>query len=199
MGRRAWGAGFGLFAFVPFCMPNRTKCILLGTGRRAPGGGGCLLFCRGDRKARCGSFGAEQHHAHITETNRMHLVLIGMQNRTFGPYLAAMYRIIISLVPDQVARRPRSGAGGSEGRRRGAAAAAAGCRKAAGCREAGSRCGGRDLGCVGAFWAFLGLGTRAAHPARVPTPLSPAQADIQTEGLTEGPFLRCTSASGFRG
>jgi hypothetical protein len=30
----------------------------------------------------------------ITETNRIHLVLFVMQNRTFGPYLAAIHRIL---------------------------------------------------------------------------------------------------------
>jgi hypothetical protein len=34
----------------------------------------------------------------ITETNRIELVLSGMQNRTLHPYLAAIYRIFISLV-----------------------------------------------------------------------------------------------------
>jgi hypothetical protein len=33
----------------------------------------------------------------VTETNRIHLDLFGMQNRTLGPYLAAMYRILIPL------------------------------------------------------------------------------------------------------
>jgi hypothetical protein len=43
-------------------------------------------------------------HGHdIAETNRMHLVLFGMQNRTFGPYLAANNRILISVM-----RVPRS-------------------------------------------------------------------------------------------
>jgi hypothetical protein len=32
----------------------------------------------------------------ITETTRIHLVLFGMQNRTFGPYLAAIERILVS-------------------------------------------------------------------------------------------------------
>jgi hypothetical protein len=32
----------------------------------------------------------------ITEANRIHLVLFGMQNRTCGPYLAANNRILIS-------------------------------------------------------------------------------------------------------
>jgi hypothetical protein len=34
----------------------------------------------------------------ILKPIRMHLVLSGMQNRTFGPYLAAMHRILISVV-----------------------------------------------------------------------------------------------------
>jgi hypothetical protein len=34
--------------------------------------------------------------AHITETNRIHLILFGMQNRTCVSYLAATHRIIIS-------------------------------------------------------------------------------------------------------
>jgi hypothetical protein len=34
----------------------------------------------------------------ITEINRIHLVLSDMQNRTFGPYSAAMDWILISLV-----------------------------------------------------------------------------------------------------
>jgi hypothetical protein len=36
--------------------------------------------------------------AHITETNRIHLVLFDMQNTTFGPYLAATHRILISVM-----------------------------------------------------------------------------------------------------
>jgi hypothetical protein len=35
----------------------------------------------------------------ITETNRIHLVLFGMQNRTLGPYSAAINRIFISVMP----------------------------------------------------------------------------------------------------
>jgi hypothetical protein len=34
----------------------------------------------------------------ITETNMIQLVLSGMQNRTFSPCLAAMNRILISLM-----------------------------------------------------------------------------------------------------
>jgi hypothetical protein len=34
----------------------------------------------------------------ISETNRIHLVLFGMQNRISGPHLAAINRILISLV-----------------------------------------------------------------------------------------------------
>jgi hypothetical protein len=34
----------------------------------------------------------------IPETNRVHLALFGMQNRTFDPYLAANNRILISLM-----------------------------------------------------------------------------------------------------
>jgi hypothetical protein len=37
-----------------------------------------------------------QHLLDIAETIRIHLVLFGMQNRTLGPYLAAMHRILIS-------------------------------------------------------------------------------------------------------
>jgi hypothetical protein len=35
---------------------------------------------------------------HMSETNRVPLVLFGMQNKTTGPYLAAIDRILISLV-----------------------------------------------------------------------------------------------------
>jgi hypothetical protein len=38
--------------------------------------------------------------APITETNGMHLVLFGMQNRTFGSYSAANNRILISVMPE---------------------------------------------------------------------------------------------------
>jgi hypothetical protein len=37
--------------------------------------------------------------APITEINRIHLVLFGMQNRTFCPYLAAIDRILVSVMP----------------------------------------------------------------------------------------------------
>jgi hypothetical protein len=40
----------------------------------------------------------------ITETNRIHLALFGMQNRTFGPYLAAINRILISVVTEHAGR-----------------------------------------------------------------------------------------------
>jgi hypothetical protein len=33
-----------------------------------------------------------------TETNRMHLVVLGMQNSAFGPYLAVNDRILISVM-----------------------------------------------------------------------------------------------------
>jgi hypothetical protein len=36
----------------------------------------------------------------ITETNGIHLVLFVMKNRTFGPLLAAINRILISLMED---------------------------------------------------------------------------------------------------
>jgi hypothetical protein len=39
-----------------------------------------------------------RHAAVITETNRVHLVLFGMQNRTSGPYLAAINRMHVSLM-----------------------------------------------------------------------------------------------------
>jgi hypothetical protein len=42
---------------------------------------------RGCRSATC-----------IAETNRIHLVLFGMQNRTCGPYLAAIHRFLISIM-----------------------------------------------------------------------------------------------------
>jgi hypothetical protein len=47
-----------------------------------------------------------QHHCN----NRIRLVLFGMQNRTFGPYLAAMHRILIPIMQVQVlvfAKEPR--------------------------------------------------------------------------------------------
>jgi hypothetical protein len=34
----------------------------------------------------------------ITEASRIGLVLIGMQNRTFDPYLAAKHRILVSVM-----------------------------------------------------------------------------------------------------
>jgi hypothetical protein len=36
----------------------------------------------------------------FTESNRVHLVLFGMQNRTLGPYLAAFDRILIAVMLD---------------------------------------------------------------------------------------------------
>jgi hypothetical protein len=39
-----------------------------------------------------------RHGKYITETNRMHSVLFGMQNRTLRPYLTAMDRILISVM-----------------------------------------------------------------------------------------------------
>jgi hypothetical protein len=43
---------------------------------------------------------------YTSETNRIHLVLFGKQNRTSGPYLAAINRILISLM--KVKGRPRT-------------------------------------------------------------------------------------------
>jgi hypothetical protein len=34
----------------------------------------------------------------ITETNRIHMVLFGMKNRTLGPYLAAINGFLISVM-----------------------------------------------------------------------------------------------------
>jgi hypothetical protein len=42
--------------------------------------------------------GSRRAEGDATETNKIHWVLFGMQNRTFGPYLAADNRILISLV-----------------------------------------------------------------------------------------------------
>jgi hypothetical protein len=39
---------------------------------------------------------------HTAKTNRIQLVLYGMQNRTFGPYLAVINRILISLLASDV-------------------------------------------------------------------------------------------------
>jgi hypothetical protein len=44
----------------------------------------------------------------MTETNRIHLVLFGIQNRTFGPCLAANNRILISLMHTTVVARMRA-------------------------------------------------------------------------------------------
>jgi hypothetical protein len=47
----------------------------------------------------------------FTETNRICLVLFGMQNRTFGSYMAAMNRIhipVVWLAPRSDIRTPRS-------------------------------------------------------------------------------------------
>jgi hypothetical protein len=41
---------------------------------------------------------------YITETNRIKLVLSGLQNRTFGPYFAVIDRILISLMIGLCAR-----------------------------------------------------------------------------------------------
>jgi hypothetical protein len=44
------------------------------------------------------------HHVFwgITESNRIHVVLFGMQNSTFGPYLAAKHRILIPVMEARV-------------------------------------------------------------------------------------------------
>jgi hypothetical protein len=47
----------------------------------------------------------------MTETNRIYLVLFGMQSRTFGPYLAANNRILISLMADWAAAREQATTG----------------------------------------------------------------------------------------
>jgi hypothetical protein len=46
----------------------------------------------------------------IPEINKMHLILIGMQNRTLRPYLAAIDRILISVMCVNLAKR-QAGAG----------------------------------------------------------------------------------------
>jgi hypothetical protein len=53
-------------------------------------------MCHQAESTALGSTGAEHL---IPETNRIRLILFSMQNRTLGPYLAAINRIFISLVP----------------------------------------------------------------------------------------------------
>jgi hypothetical protein len=43
---------------------------------------------------------------YITETNTMHLVVFGVQNRTLRPYLAAINKILILLMMPGAAREP---------------------------------------------------------------------------------------------
>jgi hypothetical protein len=43
----------------------------------------------------------------ITEINRIHLVLFGMENKTFGPYLATVNMIRISVTNAKGPRRLR--------------------------------------------------------------------------------------------
>jgi hypothetical protein len=42
----------------------------------------------------------------ITETNRIYMVLFGMHSRAFDPYLAAMDRILISVMTEMINRDP---------------------------------------------------------------------------------------------
>jgi hypothetical protein len=57
-------------------------------------------------------FGLEGHAMDlpsITETNRIHLVLFGMQDKAVGPHLAAIHRILISAVKSAAPYTPRVG------------------------------------------------------------------------------------------
>jgi hypothetical protein len=60
-----------------------------------------LLVTIGKKSAQTairGNMSSSCSYSNITETNKIQLVLFGMQNRTFGPYLAANNRILISLM-----------------------------------------------------------------------------------------------------
>jgi hypothetical protein len=81
--------GIGQLVSVPHCF----TCLVV--GRMHPD----FRIIR--RKKRCTAHGSSVIHEaertqglFITETNRIHLVLFGMQNRTLGLYLAAINRIL---------------------------------------------------------------------------------------------------------
>jgi hypothetical protein len=67
---------------------------------------GCTIgaaTCRQHQEQATGFLAATAHqcstNAHgITEMSRIHSVLFGMQNRTFGPYLATLYMILIPVM-----------------------------------------------------------------------------------------------------
>jgi hypothetical protein len=49
----------------------------------------------------------------VTETNRTHLVLFGMKSRTCGPYLAAIYMILVSVMSHALGTSSTSRSSGS--------------------------------------------------------------------------------------
>jgi hypothetical protein len=90
--------------------PKRNKPVDSGIGRQAASkGAGSGGPFKGSEGLVGGSAPLEHTRAKgiITETNRMQFVLSGMHTRTSGPYLAAINRILISLMAD--AEAPRDG------------------------------------------------------------------------------------------
>jgi hypothetical protein len=104
---------------VLFCLPHRTTCILVGLSDVRPTMPSLATACDSFRALRslfsyCFltttaaserlKLVLERLHALpervalVPETNRIHLVLFDVQNRTSGPYLAATHRTLISLV-----------------------------------------------------------------------------------------------------
>jgi truncated hemoglobin YjbI len=63
-----------------------------------------VIYWNGMRKGR-----GRRLTAFITENNRIHLVLFGIQNRAFDPYLTAMHRILTSVMVVARARQVRRG------------------------------------------------------------------------------------------
>jgi hypothetical protein len=83
------------------CTAECRACGRRGARRAADGGAGALVaWLRFD-----GSAGPSAA-CNITETNRIHVVIFGIQNRTFGSWLAGLAPALLAMVPGILARSP---------------------------------------------------------------------------------------------
>jgi hypothetical protein len=73
-----------------------------------------VLFCCGPLVLSTSRASALLKLPDITESKRTHLVLFGMQNRSLGPSLAAIYRILVQKLRSSIPKFPRRASGTNE-------------------------------------------------------------------------------------
>jgi hypothetical protein len=105
--------GQGFYGLMDEVRAPCSLCTLrtLYTARSPTWGMGCFTYRDQlvTRALGCGQSSGACAWQCITEAKEIHLVLFGMQDRTFGPYLAAMTNeILISAMPDKCNSRLRS-------------------------------------------------------------------------------------------